>query len=293
MDRILFLELTKEKQKIAKHKQENFLIATKEIGEYEIVYVIILESYLSDWDKPLTTSFFSRRIPQRIREEYTRRQKLKYIKAVQQELVKQIKAAENPNFRYHHTSLVQDHSMEKWLRSIEFAQAWHDIWNIPYFSEYHDAKSLEFMLQYVPAWRKLYHVIVIGFDPEIKMLIEYLAKRVKSLRFLLSYMPRDFEELQEDIYDEYGLMLDAQIIATKEDDETTFKGMKIKSIYPCLIIDYSGENYLSVFGAPEGSIWFDMHASEEKTRSIEDRKTRIESVSVTLHASWFGAYVST
>ena len=117
--------------------------------------------------------------------------------------MKQIKAAKNPNFRYHHTSLVQDSSMEKWLRSIEFEQDWHDIWNIPYFSEYHDAKCLEFMLQYVPAWRKLYHVIVIGFDSEIKILIEYLAKRVKSLRFILQYMPRDFEEMQEDIYDEY------------------------------------------------------------------------------------------
>lgn len=110
------------------------------------------------------------------------------------------------------------------------------------------------------------HFVILGTAPGLPQILEAHVRRMKSLRWFLPSAEWN-EELSvfvEDFYTEYGLAIELQLV----EDEAALKRLRPFSRESVNIVDFTGENFMAVSAAPEGSVWLDMYSVEEKRRRI-------------------------
>ncbi len=122
------------------------------------------------------------------------------------------------------------------------------------------------------------HFIILGMSTALFPVIEAYAGRMKSLRWILTEAEY-VEELTgfvEDFYTEYGLAIELQLLQ----DGAALKRLRFFCKEAVNIVDLTGEAYMAVSTVPEGSIWLDLFAVEEKKRRILVRDKKITYVSM-------------
>jgi hypothetical protein len=102
-----------------------------------------------------------------------------------------------------------------------------------------------------------------------------VASRVNQIEFYVEVATKGMEELQEMLLEEYGMLTEMHLITGGE-----FSKLRLKSEEPVLVIDFSGQEAISVLGLPSGSIWVDMDAVEAKRHTMEDRRTGVQYLSL-------------
>ncbi len=110
------------------------------------------------------------------------------------------------------------------------------------------------------------HFVILGTAPGLPEVLEAHARRMKSLRWFLLSAEWD-EELSafvEDFYTEYGLAIELRLL----EDGAALKRLRLFCGEPVIVVDFTGESYMAVPAAPEGSVWLDMFSVEEKRRRI-------------------------
>lgn len=122
------------------------------------------------------------------------------------------------------------------------------------------------------------HFIILGMSAALFPVIEAYAGRMKSLRWILTEAEY-VEELTgfvEDFYTEYGLAIELQLLK----DGAALKRLRFFCKEAVNIVDLTGEAYMAVSTVPEGSVWLDLFAVEEKKRRILVRDKKITYVSM-------------
>ena len=117
------------------------------------------------------------------------------------------------------------------------------------------------------------HFVILGTAPGLPEVLEAHARRMKSLRWVLLEAEWD-EELSafvEDFYTEYGLAIELQLL----EDAAALRRLRLFFGEPVNVVDFTGESYMAVSAAPEGSVWLDMLSVEEKRRRILARGKNI------------------
>lgn len=117
------------------------------------------------------------------------------------------------------------------------------------------------------------HFVILGTAPGLPEVLEAHARRMKSLRWVLLEAEWD-EELSafvEDFYTEYGLAIELQLL----EDAAALRRLRLFLGEPVNVVDFTGESYMAVSAAPEGSVWLDMLSVEEKRRRILARGKNI------------------
>lgn len=117
------------------------------------------------------------------------------------------------------------------------------------------------------------HFVILGTAPGLPDVLEAHARRMKSLRWVLLEAEWD-EELSafvEDFYTEYGLAIELQLL----EDAAALRRLRLFCGEPVNVVDFTGESYMAVSAAPEGSVWLDMLSVEEKRRRILARGKNI------------------
>ena len=117
------------------------------------------------------------------------------------------------------------------------------------------------------------HFVILGTAPGLPEVLEAHARRMKSLRWVLLEAEWD-EELSafvEDFYTEYGLAIELQLL----EDAAALRRLRLFCGEPVNVVDFTGESYMAVSAAPEGSVWLDMLSVEEKRRRILARGKNI------------------
>lgn len=142
---------------------------------------------------------------------------------------------------------------------------WRDCFPVPEFGGYGRLFWVERLLPKAP----LPHFVILGTSPDIHEVIERLAHRMKSLRWILLEEDCGQEQLDfvEDFYTEYGLAVTLQPLDAGE----TYRRMRLVCGTPVNVLDFTGEPHINLSEVAEGSIWLDMMSVEEKQRRIVGR----------------------
>ena len=98
--------------------------------------------------------------------------------------------------------------------------------------------------------------------------LKAMAKYMKKITWYSLSMARGFTEIQENLLEEYGLMLDWK------------RSLQPKSPEPAMVLDYCGKENVFVWDIPSGSIWVDMTSLENRRHAVEDRETGIQYTSL-------------
>lgn len=169
---------------------------------------------------------------------------------------------------------VYDISLEKWLREEGCTEWWKEYWPYPEFDGYHEFPYAEELLAYGHSP----HFLILGYDRLVPELILSHIRKMKSLRLILDYLPKDLEGFLEDLYEEYGLAATFQLLP--ETQEHPYRSARILCSRPSVVLDFSGEGRMLTSGVVKDSVWLDMDSMEEKRRRIEERDTGILYISL-------------
>lgn len=156
-------------------------------------------------------------------------------------------------------------------------KVWRSIWKVKEFSLYTEMP----WVQYLTSMAVLNHFVILGHSSCIPELLTECADRMKSLRWILeeSYARAHSEELEdfaENFYQEYGLAISMEYVQ----GENGFNKMQLVCKEPSNILDFSEEDKISNESVAEGSLWLDMHSSEEKCQSLAWRNPDVEYLSL-------------
>lgn len=177
--------------------------------------------------------------------------------------------------------VICDPSVDKWLKKEGYWGWWQQCFPLPEFQDYYRREFLDCLLEQAEeTYRQsllgqLADYLVLGYDVSVLQMLWYRGKYIRSLRFLLPYIPEELEEWMEDFYEEYGITAALQ---------EGYQKIVCKS--PSVILDFSGKTSLATVGVAPGSVWIDMDSQEEKRRRIEGRDTGIHYFSMKKH--WKG-----
>ena len=110
------------------------------------------------------------------------------------------------------------------------------------------------------------HFVILGTAPGLPEVLEAHARRMKSLRWFLleAEWGEELSAFVEDFYTEYGLAIELQLL----EDAAALRRLRLFCGEPVNVVDFTGESYMAVSAAPEGSVWLDMLSVEEKRRRI-------------------------
>lgn len=197
---------------------------------------------------------------------------------VQEEMYKafsQFQARYKREERQLHTYLVYEESFQKWLQETGQALTWSNSWELPLYSDYHQKDNLKLLLQQIPHKEWPSKAYVLGSGMGMKEWLPWIAPHVQSIELYVEFLTKGLEMLREELCEEYGMITDLKLVAPGE-----FPKERLRSKERILVIDFSGQQKLSVLGLARGSIWVDMDSSEEKRHLIEDRPTGVKYLSL-------------
>lgn len=187
--------------------------------------------------------------------------------------------------RYFPDYQVWDRSFHGYLQRHQLAGEWLRVWRIPVYDQYGGGQLQTFMRN-VEGWQKLSQIVILGYHSDILDCMPQLARRARGIHFYLDYEPRDREELQEQIDEEYGLVTQWRVLGGREEDagqRLSYPGLAQylrRYEVPCLVIDFTDAADIPVTGLKPGSMWWDMGAMEEKRHLLEDRPLGVQYVSL-------------
>lgn len=178
------------------------------------------------------------------------------------------------------TYLVYEDSFQKWLEGVCYEREWRRLWRTPMYEEYHDKENLRQMLEMVTSHNMAGNSFpkeawVFGYGPDMQEWLPWIAGRLRTLTFYMEFVTKGFEGMLADAEEEFGLVPQIRLTAPGE-----LRKRRLRSTAPVLIIDYSGNEAISVAGISRGSIWLDMDSVESKRHGIEDRRTGITYISL-------------
>lgn len=116
--------------------------------------------------------------------------------------------------------------------------------------------------------------VILGTASGLPQVLEAYVRRMRSLRWILleAEWNEELSVFTEDFYTEYGLAIELQLV----EDEAALKRLRLFSRESVSIVDFTGESYMAVSAAPEGSVWLDMRSVEEKRRRILAKGKKIK-----------------
>lgn len=122
------------------------------------------------------------------------------------------------------------------------------------------------------------HFVILGSAPCLFLLLEQYARKMKSVRWLISEgdFSREISEFAEDFYTEYGLAVGLEILGSP----ASLRRVRLSCSVPVNILDFTGETRPDLSEVAGGSIWLDMLSVEEKGRRIAMRGSGITYVSL-------------
>lgn len=131
-------------------------------------------------------------------------------------------------------------------------------------------------------------IVILGYSSEILDCIPGLARRAREIHFYLDYEPRDMEEIQEKVDDEYGFVTQWRILEDQAENSEQHAAAPYPGLgrylhryeVPCLVIDFTDTAGIPMTGLRPGSMWWDMGAMEEKRHLLEDRPLGVRYVSL-------------
>ncbi|MBO4981823.1 MAG: hypothetical protein J6C84_08015 [Lachnospiraceae bacterium] len=137
------------------------------------------------------------------------------------------------------------------------------------FTDYREAKWVDYLLKKTT----LTHLVVMGSAPCLWELLPQYAGKMKSLKFFLweKQFTQELEALLEDLFEEYGLATDVHFVG----DNCGFGRLPEFGTTACTVLDFSGEEKVSVWSAASGSVWIDPDSMEEKRRRLESGNGRV------------------
>lgn len=174
-----------------------------------------------------------------------------------------------------YTYLVYEESFAKWLESVQGVEKWQQWWNMPVYSDYHSMDNLKWMLQRIPVKQYPKEARILGYGYGMQEWLPWIAPYVKRIVFYVEFITKGFEDLKEELEEEYGLVPQVHLVVPGE-----FRKQRMRSEEPVLVVDFSGKETISVAGLARDSVWVDMDSIEAKRHSIEDRKTGITYISL-------------
>lgn len=146
---------------------------------------------------------------------------------------------------------------------------WWDVWRLPLFEEYHSYIRVEELMQY--ATKESF--VVLGCAPCVGRILRGHAARMRSVQWIMK--PEQYteavQEFVEEFYEEYGLAITMKLLEEGED----WIRVRPSSVQPVNVLDFSGEEKLSVCDIAKGSVWLDMDSLEGKERRMEVRSPQI------------------
>lgn len=130
------------------------------------------------------------------------------------------------------------------------------------FTEYMDNVWVNRLL----AKAVLPYYVVIGNFAGLREILFPRARRMKELIIYVTEGDRseELDDITEELYDEYGLTPQLQII-----EQDNYKSLVKIGFMPCNVLDFSEETRLWPGIVPAGSRWFDFGNSDDKRRKIE------------------------
>lgn len=246
--------------------------------------VTLLEPYLEAWQQP---SYVCGVIWDKIKESCAQRN----MEETEEEYRRTPGMREL--HRYFPDYQVWDRSFQGYLQRHRLVGEWLRVWRIPVFEQY-GSGQLQTLMRNVEGWQKLSQIVILGYYSGILDSMPQLARRAREIHFYLDYEPRDMEEAQEQIDEEYGLVTQWRILEPQEDpgqqDEEAAErrgphypglGQYLRRYeVPCLVIDCTDAAGIPMTGLRPGSMWWDMGAMEEKRHLLEDRPLGVRYVSM-------------
>lgn len=142
---------------------------------------------------------------------------------------------------------------------------WRSCFPIPEFAGY----GQTFWMGRLLPEATLPHFVILGTTSCVYALIEGLAHRMKSLRWILLEKDCNQEQLDfaEDFYTEYGLAITLETL----ESEAMYRRLRLGCGMSVNVIDFTMETQVPVWEMAEGSVWLDMMSVEEKRRRIQGR----------------------
>ncbi len=186
--------------------------------------VILLEAYLEAWQELSHVCGVIRdKIQERCMEERSRESvKADPLSDANGEHIRP-KTAEAAGLREIHRCFPDyqawDRSFQRYLQSHSLTQEWLRVWRIPVYSGSGVSEQLQLLTKWVEGWQKLSQILVLGYDPGMLVWLPQLARRARGIHFYLGYKPRGMEEIQDWIYEEYGLVIKWQVLESRDGTE--------------------------------------------------------------------------
>lgn len=145
------------------------------------------------------------------------------------------------------------------------------------FSQFREYTELSWVLPLLKE-AKGPHFVLLGTAACIPKVLEYCARRMKSLRWFLSEKEttEEIRDIVEDFYQDSGLAITLRPLEGRPD----FRFMGLESGEPVCVLDFSTEKRVYGDGLAAGSIWFDFTSLEEKERRLARFGDGIRYVSV-------------
>lgn len=165
-------------------------------------------------------------------------------------------------------SCVYEDALRKALVAENLRKIWCANWPVWEFDAYHERKWAQKLMPYA----KHNHFVIVGDAPCLPELLCENAARMRSIRWILQEEQYTCEvrEFIDDFYEENGLVIEAEVLRTG-DTQGARNLMRITSVLPVNVLDFSGEEKLSACDMAQGSIWIDMDSLEGKCRRMEAR----------------------
>lgn len=153
---------------------------------------------------------------------------------------------------------------------------WKEYWKVEEFTEYNAYRWVRPLL----AETKPMDYVLIGRAACIPRVLDNCAKKMKSLTWLFEgdYQEGDnaIQELIEDFYDDYGLLINLQNIQRKG-KAAWREDMAGRTV---CVLDFSEQDDMTALTLGENSIWIDFTSSEGKKLKLERRIIGLQYVSL-------------
>ena len=284
MEHVVYLMIKKGN----KGKREPVAVEHLQLEQTVLSRVTLLEPYLEAWQHP---SHVCGVIWDKIKESCVKKN------AGEEEL--EGESLRSPGLRELHRYFpdyqVWDRSFYGYLQRRQLTGEWLRVWHIPVFDQYGDGQ-LHTLMRNVEGWQKLSQIVILGYNSGILDCMPQLVRRARGVHFYLDYEPRDMEEIQEQMDEEYGLVTQWRILGgggedagLREDEQSTerkappYPGLSQYLRHyevPCLVIDFTDTAGIPMTGLRPGSMWWDMGAMESKRHMLEDRPLGVQYVSM-------------
>lgn len=146
---------------------------------------------------------------------------------------------------------------------------WWKYWRLPQLQEYHDLIWAEELMQY-GIWNSL---LILGNAPCVTQLLYKYAGRLRTVKWILrqEQYTETLQDFLEDFYEEYGLMVDCQVLKPGEH----WAAVRPKSVLPVTVLDFTGEEKISAYDLVAGSVWLDMDSLDGKEWRMKVRNPHI------------------